>query len=177
MAERPEAGRYDAINIRTVVIGPAGENISRIACIMHNSGDAVGQSGFGGVMGSKNLKAISVRGTGAVKAADPQRMMQIAYKIRGMIRHQAKAVIPPYGGPGGLYGGDPSILTGFIKRTDACYGCQVACRGFFEVPDISPGQAQCVQLQMYNNWEGIGPVAHLISIMQIDHRTILLGME
>ena len=159
MIEKPEAGRYNAINIRSVIIGPAGENSSRIACILHDSGDAAGQGGFGGVMGSKNLKAISVRGSGAVKAADPQRMMETIYKIRGMLRHKAHPVIPPYGGPGGLYGGDPSILTGFVKRTDACYGCQVTCRGFFDIPGSPPGQAQCVQLQMYNNWEGVGPVA------------------
>ena len=164
MGEKPETGRYDAINIRSVIIGPAGENSSRIACIMHDSGDCAGQGGFGGVMGSKNLKAISVRGTGAVKAADPQRMMETVYKIRKMLRYKAFPVIPPFGGPGGIYGGNPSILTGFVKRTDSCFGCQVACRGFFDVPDTDgkgspPGQAQCVQLQMYNNWEGIGPVA------------------
>jgi|TARA_B100001964_G_scaffold87824_1_gene98889 aldehyde:ferredoxin oxidoreductase len=159
MAEKPEAGRYNPINIRTVMIGPAGENSSRIACIMHDSGDSAGQGGFGGVMGSKNLKAISVRGSGAVKAKDPQRMMEVIYKIRRMIRHEARVVIPPFGGPGGLYGGDPSILTGYVKRADGCFGCQVGCRGFFDVPGSPPGQAQCVQLQMYNNWEGVGPVA------------------
>jgi len=43
---------------RVMVIGRAGENRSRIACILTDSGDASGQGGFGGVMGSKNLKAI-----------------------------------------------------------------------------------------------------------------------
>ncbi|MFC1755259.1 aldehyde ferredoxin oxidoreductase N-terminal domain-containing protein [Thermoproteota archaeon] len=160
MSEKPIAGRYLANKIRTVIIGAAGENVSRIACIIHDSGDAAGQGGFGGVMGSKNLKAISVRGTGAVKVKDPQRMIEIAFKIRKMLRSKAKPTIPPYGGPGGLYGGDPSILTAYIKRIDACFGCQIGCRGFFDVPGSPPpGQAQCVQLQSYFNWEGVGPVA------------------
>ena len=159
MSEKPEAGRYDAINIRTVMIGAAGENSSRIACILHDSGDAAGQGGFGGVMGSKNLKAIAVRGTGAVRVANPQKMMETAYKIRKMLRHKAFPVIPPFGGPGGIYGGNPQILTAYVKRTDACYGCQIACRGYFDVPGSPPGQQQCVSLQMYNNWEGVGPVA------------------
>lgn len=159
MTEKPIAGRYLANKIRTVIIGAAGENVSRIACIIHDSGDAAGQGGFGGVMGSKNLKAISVRGTGAVKVKDPQRMIETAFKIRKMLRSKAKPTIPPYGGPGGLYGGDPSILTAFVKRVDACFGCQIGCRGFFDVPGSSPGQAQCVQLQSYYNWEGVGPVS------------------
>lgn len=50
---------------RVMTIGRAGENRSRIACILTDSGDASGQGGFGGVMGSKNLKAIAVSGTGA----------------------------------------------------------------------------------------------------------------
>ncbi len=158
-SEKPQAGRYAAINIRTVIIGRAGENRSRVACVLHDTGDAAGQGGFGGVMGSKNLKAIAVRGTSPVKIADPQRMVEVSFKIRKMIRSKAVPVIPPYGGPGGLYGGNPAILTGYVKRTDACFGCQVACRGYFDVPGASPGQAQCVQLQMYNNWEGVGPVA------------------
>ncbi|MFQ6134820.1 MAG: aldehyde ferredoxin oxidoreductase C-terminal domain-containing protein, partial [Nitrososphaerales archaeon] len=158
-SERVEGGRYLPIHIRTVIIGPAGENSSRIACILHDSGDAAGQGGFGGVMGSKNLKAITVRGTGSVKVARPKQVVEVAFKIRKMIRSKAFPIIPPFGGPGGLYGGNPAILTGYVKRTDGCFGCQVGCRGFFDVPGSPPGQAQCVQLQMYNNWEGVGPVA------------------
>ena len=161
MQEKPSGGRYLPIHIRSVIIGRAGENQSRIACILHDSGDAAGQGGFGGVMGSKNLKAITVRGTGGVKVKDNIRMVETAFKIRKMLRAKALAVVPPYGGPGGLYGGNPKIITGYMKRTDACFGCQVACRGFFDVPGSPPGQAQCVQIQMYYNWEGIGPVAPL----------------
>ena len=55
-----------------VTIGPAGENKSNIACLIHNAGSGAGQGGFGGVFGSKNLKAIAVMGTGSVKVADPK---------------------------------------------------------------------------------------------------------
>jgi len=56
-------------NIRIVCIGPAGENQLRIASII-NEWRAVGRKGLGAVMGSKNLKAIAVRGSEAVKVAD-----------------------------------------------------------------------------------------------------------
>ena len=45
-----------------LAIGPAGENLSRIATVQHSAGPAFGQGGFGGVWGSKSLKAISVLG-------------------------------------------------------------------------------------------------------------------
>ena len=48
---------------RVISCGQAGERLSRIAVIQTETGNAAGQGGFGGVMGSKNLKAIAVRGT------------------------------------------------------------------------------------------------------------------
>lgn len=54
-----------------VAIGPAGENRTRIASLVHGGGSGAGQGGFGGVFGSKNLKAIAVIGTGSIKVADP----------------------------------------------------------------------------------------------------------
>ncbi len=55
-------------NVRVCCIGPAGEHLSRMACIV-NERRAVGRKGLGAVMGSKNLKAIAIRGTGTVDIA------------------------------------------------------------------------------------------------------------
>lgn len=56
--------------IQTAAIGPAGENLIRYSIIMTNPPwGAAGRTGMGAVMGSKNLKAISVRGTGSVHMA------------------------------------------------------------------------------------------------------------
>lgn len=59
-----------------LTIGPAGENRSRMACLIHDAGNASGQGGFGGIWGSKNLKAISVIGTGSVSIADPKGLIE-----------------------------------------------------------------------------------------------------
>ena len=53
-------------NIRTAVIGPAGEALVPMALILVDHGRAAGRTGLGAVMGSKNLKAITVQGTGSV---------------------------------------------------------------------------------------------------------------
>jgi len=49
--------------VRVACIGPAGENLVRFASIMHDVSRAAGRSGLGAVMGSKNLKAVAVRGS------------------------------------------------------------------------------------------------------------------
>jgi len=64
--------------VRSLVIGPAGERLSRIATIQAASSSAADQGGFGGVMGSKKLKAISVIGTGRVSLAHPERITSMA---------------------------------------------------------------------------------------------------
>lgn len=58
-------------NIRVSCIGPAGEKLSKIACII-NERRAAGRKGLGAVMGSKNLKAIALRGDMEIGVADPE---------------------------------------------------------------------------------------------------------
>ena len=53
-----------------ITIGPAGENLVRYACISHDFGRQAGRTGVGAVMGSKNLKAIAVKGTGSLPVAN-----------------------------------------------------------------------------------------------------------
>jgi len=62
---------------RVISCGQAGENLSRIAIIQTETENAAGQGGFGGVMGSKNLKAIAVHGTGGVKIARPSEFLDL----------------------------------------------------------------------------------------------------
>ncbi|HUW63104.1 MAG TPA: aldehyde ferredoxin oxidoreductase family protein [Spirochaetia bacterium] len=58
-------------NIRVACIGPAGEKLSKMACIV-NERRAAGRKGLGAVMGSKNLKAIALRGRDKVAVAHPE---------------------------------------------------------------------------------------------------------
>ncbi|MBA7512514.1 hypothetical protein ES705_04519 [subsurface metagenome] len=60
--------------IRVAGIGPGGENLVRFACIMNGLKDAAGRGGMGAVMGSKNLKAIAVRGHRRPRVAEPERI-------------------------------------------------------------------------------------------------------
>ncbi len=61
---------------QVLTIGPAGENLVRFATVQHSEENAAAHSGFGAVWGSKNLKAIAVRGTGGVPVADPDALLR-----------------------------------------------------------------------------------------------------
>ena len=55
---------------KLMIIGPAGENLARSACVIVDEARAAARCGIGAVMGSKNIKAIAVKGTGVVEPAD-----------------------------------------------------------------------------------------------------------
>jgi aldehyde:ferredoxin oxidoreductase len=62
-------------NIKFAAIGPGGENMIRFACVMNDLKDAAGRGGAGAVMGSKNLKAVAVRGRKLpAELADPDKI-------------------------------------------------------------------------------------------------------
>jgi aldehyde:ferredoxin oxidoreductase len=62
---------------RIAIIGPGGEKLTRYACILNELKHANGRTGMGAVMGSKNLKAVAVRGTEKMNLADPEKTQQI----------------------------------------------------------------------------------------------------
>ncbi len=155
---------------RVMVIGKAGENRSRIACILTDSGDASGQGGFGGVMGSKNLKAIVVRGTGSVTVARPKDLMEIIHSVQRLFSRKPFRGNPyqpeeknfKYNIWGGGYGrGSLSLLpgelldlcsdpsSGYAQNPDGCFACPVSCRSHVKGPDIINGVAFCAQSYMY----------------------------
>jgi len=75
---REEIGDED---IKIASIGQAGENLVRAACIINNGGRAAGRCGLGAVMGSKNLKAIAVRGSGEINVANPDEFMELVEEL------------------------------------------------------------------------------------------------
>jgi aldehyde:ferredoxin oxidoreductase len=70
---------------RVAGIGPAGENLVRQAPIIVDREHATGITGAGAVMGSKNLKCIAVRGTGAVNVAKPKELIDLWYYYRRLM--------------------------------------------------------------------------------------------
>ena len=71
---------------KVACIGPAGEKLVLFACIMNEMHRAAGRTGVGAVMGSKNLKALVVNGSGSVKVADPKAFKEAVLKARQKIK-------------------------------------------------------------------------------------------
>ncbi|MDI7267020.1 MAG: aldehyde ferredoxin oxidoreductase family protein [Myxococcota bacterium] len=67
--------------VHVLAIGPAGEKLSRIACLSHDFGRQAGRCGFGAVMGSKKVKALAFRGGRSIRMADPAAFRETARRL------------------------------------------------------------------------------------------------
>ena len=119
-----------------LAIGPAGENKSAIAMAFVDRISTLGRGGFGAVMGSKNLKAIVVRGTGGVTVSDRKRFNQISDSVVNSIRTY------PYLKEWqdlGMLKAFPMVPVDVYKRMKqrrtACVSCPVGCKDVVRIPD------------------------------------------
>ena len=129
-------------NPAVMAIGPAGERLARVGAIIHDAGNAAGQGGFGAVWGAKNLKAISVIGTGSVPVADPAALLEARLwaKKNFSVDVDDPALINAkhslMGNPDlrslSSFGSPPVPITFWQRRKhsrpQACMGCPAGCR-------------------------------------------------
>jgi aldehyde:ferredoxin oxidoreductase len=141
----------DDKNPRVAVIGPAGESLIPFAVILTDHARVAGRTGMGAVMGSKNLKAIAVKGNGKVPVVDVERYAS----LRSIANHELKAdsytdVMHELGTAGsadyfdylvdmpkryfqnGVYENalkisGASIAESILVGTSACHACVIAC--------------------------------------------------
>lgn len=136
--------------------GPAGDNLARNGCLVHDAGAGAGQGGFGGVWGSKKLKAVSVIGTGHVKVADPKTLMDVRlWLARNHYLNVDDPVRQPSTGGvgmGGLAAGrsTPSV-DNEPNRVTGCSSCGFPCKRRSESGTFN--DSQCVD---QNYWSGAG---------------------
>jgi aldehyde:ferredoxin oxidoreductase len=134
-------------------IGPAGERGALFASIMNDRDRAAGRSGVGAVMGSKNLKAVAVRGRGTIPLADPEKFDAEVKAVVDPFKEAAKENPPAlraYGTPyvvmvTNSFGVLPTrnwkegtfenwkeihgekLTEKFLVRNVACHACPLAC--------------------------------------------------
>ncbi|MBN2243537.1 MAG: aldehyde:ferredoxin oxidoreductase [Acidobacteria bacterium] len=125
-----------------VCCGLAGENRSRMGALLHGPGSQAALGGFGGVFGSKNLKAISILGTGSAPIADPQAFMDARLWFRQFLWDvddpRRKDMMGGFyfwinGSPAGANvtnnpAFDPNAIPLVPARAAACVSCPRACR-------------------------------------------------
>jgi aldehyde:ferredoxin oxidoreductase len=143
--------------IRVASIGQAGESGCRYACIVNDMHRAAGRSGVGTVMGSKNLKAIAVRGTVGVTPANPKAFMSaVQAATKALANNEGRKSLTRFGtipmmDVTGTFGALPTRnnrevqFEGLLKmnasymnkpnanghtnliRNGACFGCTIGC--------------------------------------------------
>ena len=114
-----------------ICIGPAGENLARVSCIVHDAGHVTGQSGFGAVFGAKNLKAMSFIGSKSIPIADPAALVRLRLEVQEKFGYDIDAGKVP-GAPGSP-GAAATVLdtSPTVSRAEGCRGCFKNCRNLY----------------------------------------------
>jgi aldehyde:ferredoxin oxidoreductase len=143
-------------HVRVAMIGPGGEKLVRFSCIMHGPFDAAGRGGLGAVMGSKNLKAVAVRGHQSPAVAKPEVIKEMrewltanintvkAYQDLGtggyMISYESSGNLPVRNFRDGLFPTAAEIDAKTIKETmrigmEGCFACIVRCKKVIKIDE------------------------------------------
>ena len=170
---------------RVALIGPAGENLVRFACVVNELKHVNGRTGMGAVMGSKNLKAIAVRGTNQLEVKDLEKFLELSKGLTELInQHGPNKVLRKLGTPNmvmalntqgilptqnfrtGVFEGAEKIsgekmAETILKTEEGCYACAVRCKRAVEVPS-GPYATDC----MYGGpeYETLGSLGSLLCI-------------
>ena len=141
---------------RVAMIGPGGENLVKYACVMHGTYDAAGRGGMGAVMGSKNLKAIAVRGTRKLRIVNPEGVKALRGWLEenknltaGLSAFGTAPIIPIFEKLGNLptrnfrdgeFPTVENISTQTLKKTirvgmEGCFACPVRCKKIVEAEE------------------------------------------
>ncbi|MFC1966928.1 aldehyde ferredoxin oxidoreductase family protein, partial [Chloroflexota bacterium] len=145
--------------VQLSLIGPAGENLVRYACIMNGLYDVAGRGGLGSVMGSKNLKAIAVKGNKSPLIVERERVKALRQWLLDNMRlvrdlhefgtgaamegFEATGNLPVRNFRDGQFPEVKMISAQEIKDTirvgmEGCFGCPVRCKKAVEFQEPYP---------------------------------------
>lgn len=128
-------------NASILSIGPAGENLSTLAITLADT-DASGSAGLGAVMGSKNLKAIAVKGNQRPIAGNEEQFNELVRYFNHLKNY-----------PSTVPKGIAHSLPAEKLKKDYCFGCVIGCnRAIYQADDGKKGKFMCQAAQFYDYW-------------------------
>jgi aldehyde:ferredoxin oxidoreductase len=177
--ERRLRARMDRPTLELLSIGPAGENMAAAACIIVNRVRAAARCGVGAVMGSKNLKAIAVSGSGSISVADPQGFMDACLDIQHrIVRIDTTKNLRKYGTPASFGGWNDkgsipvrnfqetqidadsanTIITAvkekrYIDKPFGCFACPIFCSQYQRVKTGPHAGTRGEKIESQNYWD------------------------
>lgn len=144
-------------SVKVAQIGPGGEKMVKFACVVNGLNHVAGRCGMGAVMGSKNLKAIAVKGTQRVNVADSTHLRQLAKWMTQNVNKVARSLhaygtgaymdvgeatgnLPIHNFADGKFPKVDSISAQAIKEQmrvgmGTCFSCPIACKKEVRVED------------------------------------------
>ena len=144
-----ELERRHGGDAQSLVIGPAGENLVRFASITTNNDNTAAKCGFGAVMGSKNVKAITVRGTGTVAVPDPKKVLELRTNPSHTAFHLNK-IDPAWMDAPGTSVASMTHQTCCMGCVDHCATCKLDVKSPFEGDDSVFSMVQkCTDIMAY----------------------------
>jgi len=174
-AIKEELGDY---YIRVASIGSAGEKLARLACVINEKTRAAGRTGMGAVMGSKNLKAIAVRGTLDITVAKPEEFVEFVkefhermkgpathkYRTLGtaanVLVHNSLACMPTRNYNNASFEGAEKVSgenlnERFVAKIIGCSSCAMRCEHMCVVPE-GPYKGTMTRMEYETLW-AMGP--------------------
>lgn len=127
-------------NVRVATIGPAGENLVRFALIA-NDGRFAGRTGMGAVMGSKQIKAVAVRGSKAVEVAKLDELMEFCPEL--IMRYGRGSTRAPMRDLGTLAGG----ITYMHTQVTPYRNFQRSASAIFEETELRSGDIRHLSVE------------------------------
>jgi aldehyde:ferredoxin oxidoreductase len=120
-------------DVKSMVIGPAGENLMRNASVTTSNDNVAAKAGLGAVWGSKNLKAVTIRGTGTVTPADIPKLFELRRTMASPYMRPSPVVHETHHG---MDGNRIEVEGGWDRGQVACsHGCnQHCCRLMLNMP-------------------------------------------
>ena len=188
--------------VRVLSIGPAGENLVRITKVFSNITRSGGKSGMGAVMGSKNLKAVAVRGTGSVKIAKPAEFFQVVKRIyeklmavpalqefretgmmEGITAYNSIRSLPTRNGQTGYFEEAEKLSSEvfhsqFETKHRGCSACPVSCSHYYKIkegPYVTHGESP--EYGTINPFGSKCAIDNLAAVLYMDSMCDQLGLD
>ena len=174
--------------VQIAAVGPAGENLVKYATVACNNSRMCGRTGMGCLFGSKQLKAVAVRGTGRSTVADPPGYLELCRELdQRILEHpefeKRKAmgstllmkalngigILPTHHFQEGLCGyvdaiSGERLAQKYKVKNKACYNCNLHCSRYYLTPEVESEGPEFETLCSYTSRIGVDDLAFALKM-------------
>ena len=177
-------------DVGVLIIGPAGENLVKLATVISQKGRSGGRPGMGTVMGSKNLKALVLHGTRELSAAEPNKLKDLGqesyqaildndnyqfWKRQGTMYTiqwcQEHSTLPTHNFREGLFDEADAIsgttMERMVTKQRGCPNCNMTCGNVIEDSEGRESELDYENVAMLGSNIGIGDLRKVATLIRM----------